>query len=176
MNTTSVVTTEERKLALHSWVDGIIKSIAQDEDSLEFEIETAMLFGPMMVGEEELQKHFEAGTDPEIGNEPFLIQVMLKRLDLWGVPRTRAAEIMAGLGLNTPGESVMVAAILKRLYEVQNPKPEKLTAAHVELLFQGGTLNQDFMGEWWDKQKGTSCGIGKCDNLLDIVLGSDFQN
>lgn len=166
----------ERKAALQQWVDGIIKAIAQQENALEFDLETAGIFGLMMMGEEEMQKHFEAGTDPAMGHEPFLVQILLKRLDLWNVPRTRAAEVMCSLGLNSPGQAVMMAAILKRLYEVQSPKPEKMTAAHIELLLQGGTLSEKFMGEWWDKQKGEACHLGKVDNLLDVVIGSDFQN
>ena len=173
MNT--VTEKSEFSVAACKWADEAIKAVASEESAIDFDVETVMVVATLLNNEDLLQKEYDEGTDPGKGEEPFNIKVMIGRLNALNVPRTRAAEIIAGLGLQTPGEAVMMAVMLKRLYELQDPKPERLTAIHIENFLSGGTLNQDFCGKLWDKQKGYALGL-ECDNLLDRITATDLEN
>lgn len=171
----AIVEKSEFAVAACKWADEAIKEVASKEASLDFDVEAIMLIANMLNYEDRLQEEYDNNTDPGKGEEPFNMKVLIGRLDALKVPRTRAAEIIAGLGLQTPGEAVMMAVMLKRLYELQDPKPERITGIHVENFLSGGTLNSEFCNALWDKQKGYTLGLN-CDNLLDRITATDLEN
>lgn len=168
-------TTETRKNAIKSWADSFIQSLAQNKSAIEFDPEAAMITIAMTLQEDEVQVAYETGNDPGLDQEPLLMATLINKLNVLKVPRTRSAEIIASLGINTRREAIMMAAVLKRVYEIQSPKPEKLTAGHVGCLLSGGTIREDFNNRMWSLQKGV-CSENCCDNLLDSIIPSDFEN
>lgn len=158
-----------------NWADDFLCQLSLRDTSLDLNVDCVVLSSTIAAKEDKLQEAFDNGTDPGKGNEPFLMKVLMSRLDGLGVKRTRAADVIATLGINSPGEAVMVAALMKRMLEVQPVKPEKVTAGLMMTLLEGYTIKESLFIRMWEKQKGYVCGVS-CDNLLDIATPADFEN
>lgn len=164
--------TEEAK----KWADAFIMKLTHDEEFIDESPETSAIMGTFAAQEPIMQLLYDQGLDLGLLlEEPFLLQVFIARLNHLQVPRTRAAEIAAVLGVNTPEEAVMMAVLLKRIYETQDPKPERLTTMHIECLLSAGTVSRTLNEEMWEAQKGYNLGL-PVDNLLDVVTAEDFEN
>ena len=163
------------KTAAKQWADNFLTRVSKENGAIEFDAETSLISAHLTWKEAQIQREYDEGNDPGKDEEPGLLRILTDRLDFLKLPRTRATEIIAVLGVNTPGQAVMMAAVLKRLHEIQTPKQEKLTALRLDCLLSCGTITQEFFQEMWDLQKGYTCGI-HCDNLLDVITSTDLEN
>lgn len=109
-----------------------------------------------------MQMAFSEGDDNfsiEDIKKEFLYQIIDKRAEFIGLTLSEPAKIFLMFMTKSPGTAVMYLYALRQSFK-------KVGMNEITQLFPMGYLNEESLGEMWDKQKGYICDE-KMDNCLD---------
>jgi len=175
----------ERKALVKTWADHAVGGIK--ENTLDFEEKADSIISQIVLKEHVIQYAHEqdidlGGGDENTDHRLFAMKLMIMHLDRFEVPRTRAVEVIAALGIHDGAEALVMAGILAKLFaDNQSTRVECLKAKPLEVLLsrpnfdciERGTISQAYLRGLYTSSLIYDSGVKV--SLLDIAKASDFR-